>query len=228
MSIEEASLYSLPFNHVKSEVKPSRDNNKVARTRDNWWKFERNRSSMRSELQEISSYFAVPRVSKWMIYLPMSSEYLPDTSVNVIASEDPYILGIVTSSIHRAWAVAQSSTLKGDTRYTLSTCFLTFPFPQTPPEGLIEDVRSKTLEIQKYRADSMIERGFGITDLYNDYFNEPTSRLYKLHQELDLLVMQAYGLSVESNVLSELLSLNSELIQKEKKGEAISSPFVLA
>jgi hypothetical protein len=49
----------------------------------------------------------------------------------VIASDDFYILGILTPNLHCLWVKAQSSTLKSDTRYTNTTCFETFTFPQT-------------------------------------------------------------------------------------------------
>jgi len=38
-------------------------------------------------------------------------------------------MGILMSRAHDAWAWAQSSTLKGDLRYTPTTVFATFPLP---------------------------------------------------------------------------------------------------
>ena len=67
----------------------------------------------------------------------------------------------------------------------------------------------------------MEQKQWGITQLYNEYFHEPTSKLYKLHQELDKLVMQAYNFQAEDDILAKLLELNFELAQKEKQGETI-------
>ncbi|MEB3230402.1 MAG: hypothetical protein VKJ64_05280 [Leptolyngbyaceae bacterium] len=65
----------------------------------------------------------------------------------------------------------------------------------------------------------------GITKLYNAYFNEPASQLYKLHKQLDALVLEAYGFSAEDDLLEKLLALNLELAEKEKYGEAVVGPW---
>nr|WP_322712577.1 DNA methyltransferase [Nostoc sp. ChiSLP03a]MDZ8213825.1 DNA methyltransferase [Nostoc sp. ChiSLP03a] len=130
-SIEEASNYTLPFNHLKVFVKPERDNQRDNRARVYWWRFERTRPEMRTTISTLSYYFNIPRHSKWFIFLPAQSNWLPADSTNIVASNDFYILGILTSKVHRLWVKVQSSTLKGDTRYTHNTCFETFPFPQT-------------------------------------------------------------------------------------------------
>ncbi|MDX2097773.1 MAG: type IIL restriction-modification enzyme MmeI [Leptolyngbyaceae cyanobacterium bins.59] len=111
----------------------------------------------------------------------------------MVTSDDFYILGILTSNVHRTWVKAQSPTLKGDTRYTNNTCFETFPFPQTPSPNLIAAIRTTAQELHAYRSEQMEKKQWGITKLYNEYFAEPSSQLFKLHAKLDQLVMQAYG-----------------------------------
>jgi hypothetical protein len=64
----------------------------------------------------------------------------------------------------------------------------------------------------------MHDRKSGITKLYNDFFNEPTSRLYKLHLELDKLVCESiYGWKFDplKNYNVDLFHLNQELHKKE-------------
>ncbi|PSB24365.1 hypothetical protein C7B82_27525 [Stenomitos frigidus ULC18] len=65
----------------------------------------------------------------------------------------------------------------------------------------------------------------GITKLYNAYFHEPTSQLFKLHAKLDALVLQAYGFNPNNDLLEKLLTLNLELAEKEKRGEPVVSPW---
>lgn len=67
----------------------------------------------------------------------------------------------------------------------------------------------------------MKQKQWGITQLYNQYFHEPASKLYKLHQQLDKLVMKAYGFKKDDDILAKLLELNLELAAKEKKGEPV-------
>ncbi len=226
LSLEEASDYKLLFEHIKTYIKPERDKNRSDRRRLNWWKFGVNALKMRNAIAPLSYYFTVPRVSKWAIFIPAPINWLPGDLNIVVASDDFYILGILTSKIHRLWVKAQSSTLKGDTRYTHKTCFETFPFPQNPCKGVsrnapTEKIRNKTIELHKYRTEQMEKKQWGITQLYNQYFHEPASKLYQLHQQLDKLVMQTYNFKADDNILEKLLELNLELAEKEKQGEIV-------
>ena len=224
MSIEEASEYKKPFDRVRENVKPEREKNKNQKTRENWWLFERYRPAMRKALESLSFYFALPKIAKWVIFTPVDISILPCEANMVIASDDFYILGILTSNVHRVWVKAQSSTLKGDTRYTNTTCFETFPFPQTAENKIVEKIRTKAEELNQYRTQQMETKQWGITTLYNKFFNEPSSQLYKLHQQLDKLVMEAYKFNAEDDILEKLFILNVELSEKEKQGIKIIGP----
>jgi len=221
MSIEDVSSYRLPYEHIRTSVKPERERNREPVMQEKWWRFKRTNEAMRTALESISLYFAVPRHSKWFIFLPCQSYWLPADSTTVVASDDFFVLGILTSQVHRLWVKAQASTLKGDTRYTHNSCFETFPFPQLSGTKLVEQIRFTTQSLHKYRTEQMEKRQWGITQLYNQFFNEPASQLHKLHTELDRLVMQAYGFSPTDDILTKLLELNLELAEKEKRGEFV-------
>ena len=64
-----------------------------------------------------------------------------------------------------------------------------------------------------------------IPKLYNEYFHEPTSQLYKLHAKLDAIVLQAYRFNATDDLLEKLLTLNLELAEKETRGGAIVDPW---
>lgn len=229
LKLEDATDYKLPFKHIKSYVKPERDKNRSDRRRINWWKHGVNALKMRKQISTLNHYFAAPRVSKWSVFVPVPNNWLCGDLNIVIASEDYYILGIINSNIHRQWVKAQSSTLKGDTRYTNTTCFETFPFPQTPSKKVVQLIYSKTTELHKYRTQQMEQKQWGITKLYNEYFHEPASKLYQLHQELDKLVLKAYGFKAKDDILAKLLELNYELTAQEKRGQKVigaESPYV--
>jgi SAM-dependent methyltransferase len=221
MSLEDASDYVLPLEHIKATVKLERDNNRDERARTNWWGFLRPRPDMRKAIASLSCYFNIPRHSKWFIFIPAQPNWLPGDSTNIVASDDFYILGILTSKVHRQWVKAQSSTLEDRTRYTNTTCFETFPFPQNPLIKLVEQIRAITHDLHNYRTEQMDKKQWGITQLYNKFFNEPSSQLYKLHAKLDQLVMQAYEFSPDDDILERLLKLNLELAEKEKRGESV-------
>ena len=120
---------------------------------------------------------------------------------------------------------AQKSTLKADIAYTHNTCFETFPFPQTPSPAIVQKIRDKALELHQYRSQQMEQTQWGITKLYNAYFDEPASQLYKLHKQLDALVLQAYGFSPDDDLLEKLLTLNLALAAKEQNGESVIGPW---
>jgi SAM-dependent methyltransferase len=224
MSLEDASDYKLPFEHIKTYVKSERDNNRDEKAKNYWWKFLRPRPDLRKAIEFLPFYFAVPCHSKWFIFSRVNKHWLPNNSITVLALDDFYILGIITSNIHRVWVDVQGSTLKGDTRYTHNTCFETFPFPQTADIKIVQQIRTKTEELHQYRTQQMETKQSGITTLYNKFFNEPSSQLYRLHQQLDKLVMTAYNFQANDDILEKLLILNLELAEKEKQGIKIIGP----
>ncbi|MFM6037036.1 MAG: class I SAM-dependent DNA methyltransferase, partial [Sphaerospermopsis kisseleviana] len=225
MSIEDASDYKLLLEYIQRTVKPQRDNNRRNVTRLNWWKYGEKRPAMRNSISSLSLYFTVPRVSKWAIFIPVPLNWLPGDKSVVVASDDFYIFGILTSNVHREWMHAQKSTLKADIAYTHNTCFETFPFPQTADIKIVEKIRAKAEELHQYRTQQMETKQWGITTLYNKFFNEPSSQLYQLHQQLDNLVMAAYKIQPEEDILETLLTLNLELAEKEKQGIEIIGPW---
>ena len=224
LSIEEVSEYQLPFQRVQEKVKPERDKNREVSRRNNWWRFGRERPNMRQAISSLSCYFAIPKIAKWVIFTPVDISILPCEANMVIASDDFYILGIINSQIHQIWVKAQSSTLEDRTRYTNTTCFETFPFPQTADIKIVQQIRSKAEELHQYRTQQMETKQWGITTLYNKFFHEPSSQLYKLHQQLDKLVMTAYNFQPDDDILEKLLILNLELAEKEKQGIKIIGP----
>jgi hypothetical protein len=61
--------------------------------------------------------------------------------------------------------------------------------------------------------------------MYNRYFDEPASKLRKLHDSLDALVLKAYGWSAKDDLLANLLNLNLELAELEAEGQAVIGPW---
>jgi hypothetical protein len=224
-TLEVAETYPAPFQQVKELVKPQRMENRRETTRVNWWRYGEKRPAMRAAIEPLESYFAVPEVSKWAVFLPCQPNWLCGNKNKVVASDDFYILGLLTSSVHRAWMHAQKGTLKGDIAYTHDTILETFPFPQIAAPELVQQIRQAMTALNDYRNEVMVARDWGITDLYNAYFHEPASQLAKLHQALDALVLKAYRWKANEDILSNLLDLNLELADLESAGQAIVGPW---
>ena len=225
LSIEEASDYSIPFEHLRASSKVERADNRDERSKHTWWRLHRNRGSMRRAIQRENGYFAFPRHSTWFIPLEGSLDWLPGDSTTVVAGCDFYVFGLLTSDTHRKWTIAQKSTLKADIRYTHTRCFETFPFPQIVGPELVQQIRQAMTTLNDYRNEVMVAKNWGITDLYNAYFHEPASQLAKLHRGLDALVLKAYGWKASEDILSNLLDLNLELAEREAAGETVVGPW---
>jgi hypothetical protein len=228
MPIEEADSYFLPFSHAKSYVQPERLASKNKDLHVTWWRHWRSRPAMKKALQEAGGGFVFPCHSKWVIPLMLDPASLANNSTTVVVGTDYYLFALITSGAHRIWINAQKSTLKGDTRYTPTTCFETFPFPQIVAPELVQKIREAMTTLNDYRNEVMVAKNCGITDLYNAYFHEPASQLAKLHQGLDALVLKAYGWKASEDILSNLLDLNLELAEREAAGEKVVGPWAPA
>ena len=102
-------------------------------------------------------------------------------------------MGVLTSRAHGAWAWYRSSTLKGDLRYTPTTVFATFPWPDTASEADRERVADITRRLLARRAEVCLAEGFGLTKLYNAIDEGAYQDVKALHRELDEAVAQCYG-----------------------------------
>ncbi len=73
-------------------------------------------------------------------------------------------------------------------------------------------------ELDNYRMNEMKTRQWGITKLYNAFFHEPASKLYKLHKKLDEAVCKVYGWKYdpEKNYNEDLFYLNQKLYEQEQ------------
>jgi hypothetical protein len=85
MPIEEVSDYKLPFDHVRVHVKPERETNREPVMREKWWRFKRTNEAMRTAITPLSCYFAVPEVSKWAIFVPCPTSWLPGNKTKAVA-----------------------------------------------------------------------------------------------------------------------------------------------
>lgn len=200
-TIEKASNYVLPFEWVKEKVKPQRMKVRRKAHKEKWWQYGDKRPGMRKAISKLKKYIAMPGHSKWFIPVIVPSDWLPYVNSSfAIASDDYYLLGILTSKLHRDWVYAQSSTIKADTRYTNTTCFETFPFMWDVDEKKKNIIRNTMSQLDALRLQVMKANNYGITKLYNDFYNEKSSALHKLHQVLDEQVIEIiYGWKFDPN-----------------------------
>ncbi len=138
MSEDDASLYEKPFEHVVKNVKPQRIDLRMKKRRECWWLHGASAGEMRNAIKPLSRFIISPRVSKYRLFTWMHTAILADSATVAIARDDDTTFGILHSRFHELWSLRLCTWLgKGnDPRYTPSTTFETFPFP----EGLTPNI----------------------------------------------------------------------------------------
>jgi type II restriction/modification system DNA methylase subunit YeeA len=131
MPEHEASLFEQPFAYVLQHVKPTRVGKREKRTNEMWWIFQWSRPVMRAAIAGLPRFIVTPEVSKHRVFKWMAPPVVPDKNLTVIARADDTTFGILHSRFHELWSLGLCTWLgKGnDPRYTPTTTFETFPFP---------------------------------------------------------------------------------------------------
>ena len=237
--------YPAAYQWLLDRVKPERDQNNRATYRDNWWLFGEPRKELRPALAGLPRYIATVETSKHRTFQFLDAAILPDNKLVAIALDDAYSLGILSSQLHSAWALAAGSWLGvgNDPVYVKTRCFEAFPFPDqdtglTP--ALRERIATLAEQIDAHRKQVLAagHQGLTLTGLYNVLAalragraltaKEKTQHtqglvgvLRELHDELDAAVLTAYGLSADADtdtVLHRLVALNAERAREEAQG----------
>lgn len=133
MTVDEAALFEKPFAHILANVKPEREKNNREAYRRNWWRHMEPRPGMWSALKGLNRFIVTPEVSRHRVFAWMERPVVPDHKLQVIARDDDMCFGVLNSRFHRLWSVRVGSWhgVGNDPRYTISTCFETFPFPES-------------------------------------------------------------------------------------------------
>ena len=133
---EEAALYEAPFQHALEHVHPMRQRNRREAYRVNWWRHVEPRQGMWRALDGLSRFIVTPRVSKHRLFVWADARICPDSATIAIARDDDTTFGILHSRFHEAWSLRLGTSLEDRPRYTPTTTFGTFPFP----DGLTPDI----------------------------------------------------------------------------------------
>ena len=159
----------------------------------------------------ITNFLIIPKVSSSVKdYLPvglLKKEDLASDLLNVISSEDLFVMGLLSSKVHLIWTTAVSGKFGNGIRYSSKICYNTFPVPEVTEEQK-NQVRSAALNV-------LLEReaysDMSISKLYSD--SMPIS-LKKAHEILDKTVEQLYTaelLDTEEEKLNLLFNLYNKM-----------------
>ena len=231
--------YPATWQWLHDRVKPERDQNPRKARRESWWLFGENQPRMRVALDGLARYIATTMTAKHRVFQFLDCPILPDQMLVVIALDDAYFLGVLSSRVHVVWALVQGGTLEDRPRYNKSRCFETFPFPVATPEQQAR-IRDLAEQIDAHRKRVLAaHEDLTLTGLYNvmvkvgagdtaltakeKLIHEKglVAVLKQLHDELDAAVLDAYGWHDQPNeqtLLERLVALNTQRRAEEAQG----------
>jgi hypothetical protein len=136
LSEREAALFEKPFHHV--QMTPDENGLTVQRLRealgerahDRWWEPHWPRPEMRKQIKSLARYMVTPETAEHRVFTWLSYPTLPDKNLIVIARSDDLMFGLLQSKFHEFWSLRKGSDLQDRPRYTHTSTFATFPFPE--------------------------------------------------------------------------------------------------
>ena len=241
MSEDEARAANPPaFQHVLEHVLPERMLNRRAQIKKLWWRFGWERPVIRQAIVGLKAYVATVETAKHRAFILVDPAVIADHKIIVIALDDCFFLGVLSSRVHVAWALAAGGRLGvgNDPVYNKTTCFDPFPFP-APPAPLRKRIAALAESLDAHRkARQAAHPDLTITGMYNvleklrsgEPLNDKemaihekglVSVLKKIHDDLDAAVFEAYGWPpdlTDEQILEKLVALNAERAEEEKRG----------
>jgi len=208
--VEVRKKFPLLYQRVNSFVKPARDHNRMASVKEKWWLHRRLRAELRHASAALKRYIATVETAKHRTFQFLDATILPDNKLVVIALNDAFHLGVLSSTIHVEWALATGSTLEDRPVYVKSGGFETFPFPNATPAQRTR-IRDLAEELDQHRKHQQaLHPALTLTGMYNVLEKIKTSTtltakektihedglvavLKSLHDQLDREVLGAYG-----------------------------------
>lgn len=244
------SRYPEVYQHVLTAVKPGREEQFTrSPTKDAeayvrlWWIFGKPRQELRPALDGLTRYVATVDTARHRIFQFVPTNVICDDKVVLIASQDAFHLGVLSSHIHMTWALRAGGWLGvgNDAVYVKSRVFDPFPFPLVTP-AQADRIRKAAEALDAHRKERQtLHPGVTLTDTYNVLTKLRTGAtvasldgedraifdaalvlvLRELHDEIDAAVAEAYGWPLDladDDLLSRLVALNKVRAAEEARG----------
>lgn len=170
MSDSDAAMFEVPYQHLLEHVAPVRALIRRQGQREKWWIHGESRPGMRRALAPLARFIATPRVAKHRLFVWLTLHTLPDCQLYAIARDDDTTFGILHSRFHELWSLRMGTSLEDRPRYTPSTTFETFPFPEgltpdIPAADYADDPRAQPIAAAAARLNELRENWLNPADL---------------------------------------------------------------
>lgn len=232
------------YQHLLVTVKPERDKNNRESYRTNWWIFGEPRRELRPALNGLTRYIATVDTARHRVFQFLSPEIVCDDKNVIVATDDAFHLGTLSSKIHVVYSLRAGGWLGvgNDAVYTKTRTFDPFPFPDA------NNIQKQTIRVVGEELDAHRKRVLAghphltLTVLYNvlemlragtkpDTLDEQDRKAFddglvlimkELHDKLDVAVAEAYGWPADlsdDEILARLVALNKQRSEEEKRGQ---------
>jgi type II restriction/modification system DNA methylase subunit YeeA len=187
-TLSDSTLYEAPFEYVKQNVKPMRDTIRRERHKKEWWLYGETRQGMRRSIKDLSKTLVTPLVSKHHLFAWIDCVAIASNLLVVIATDDNYVFGVLQSRVHEVWARAQGTQLReqeSGSRYTPTTCFETFPFPEASGAQReeiaaaareLDELRGRWLNPPEWTREEVLEFPGSVEGPWARYVHAPDAR----------------------------------------------------
>lgn len=176
LSEGNAAIFSSAFHHIATT--PDADGKTVKQLREElaeragprWWEPHWPRAEMRSRIASVDRYIVTPETAQHRLFVWLRLPVLPDKNLIVIPRDDDTTFGILHSRMHELWSLRKGSDLQDRPRYTHTSTFATFPFPQgltpdIPATDYANDPRAQAIAVAAARLNELRENWLNPSDL---------------------------------------------------------------
>lgn len=202
MDLSEAERWPELLDILRERVRPQRmlakDHGPGAHGKKYWWQHLLRRDPLYESIQKLSQCLVAAKTTSHLVFSFQPINQVFANSLNVFAFEGYTPFAVLQSRIHEVWARLVSASLGVTLRYSLNSCFGTFPFPGVDPRSAFAGAERTGAALYKARSRYMTDTNQGLTKTYNllknpDCDDEHVLQLRHLHEEMECAVLEAYG-----------------------------------
>jgi hypothetical protein len=196
MSESEAREYRPVWKIVSERLRASRANApEQVQSTPFWWFFNR-RTQQYLRARALPRVLVRSAVSEHHAFRWMSPQVVFSHNVFILIESSSAAFALLHSRVHEEWVKLTSSSLEDRQGYRPSDCLETFAMPEGwRSNSVIESIGTTYTD---FRDGMMLQKGQGLTAIYNDFHNPDQCdaeilNLRELHTAMDRAVLDAYG-----------------------------------
>jgi type II restriction/modification system DNA methylase subunit YeeA len=170
MGESEAALYEAPFAYIAEHVQPVRAANKREAYARYWWRHVEPRQGFWRAANGKGRVLVTTRHARHLMFSWMPATTVPDSALIAFSKDDDIFFGVLQGRFHTEWALRLCTYVGvgNDPRYTPSTTFETFPFP----DGLTPDIPAADYATDP-RAQKIAHAAARLNELRENWLNPP-------------------------------------------------------